>query len=151
LVPGSAPAAVQYFYPDEASLYTATIEQMTAHMDGVYARISGQPDAGVPPLAAFLRFLPFDDILDRTIAGFFYALRSLANREPIAARVLAARYEQQLFRLVALVMTIGYGKQGPPACAEPARTGPSASCWASPSTAEHWPPGCIPHRLRRSP
>jgi AcrR family transcriptional regulator len=139
---GVSPAAVQYFYPDKASLYTAMIEQMTAHMDGVYARISGQPDAGVPPLAAFLRFLLFDDIMDRATAGFFYELWSLAHREPIAARALAALYEQQLIRLVALIraaspdvdvdeathravvimaatdglmMTIGYGKQAPSA------------------------------------
>ena len=141
---GVSLAAVQYFYPDKASLYTAMIDGMTVQMDGIYQGISERLPQDRSRLAEFLRYLLFDDITDPVTAGFFYELWSLAHREPIAARALAALYTQQLARLTSLVrdvdpavdvleatrratlimaatdglmMTIGYGKQ-PPAAVE---------------------------------
>ena len=101
---GVSLAAVQHFYPDKTSLYTAMIGGMTSHMDSVYQEISGRRDHDQPRLTAFLRFLLFEDITDRNTAGFFYELWSLAHREPIAARALASLYEQQLTRLTDLVL-----------------------------------------------
>ena len=145
---GVSVAAVQHFYPDKASLYTAMIEQMTSNMDRVYQGMSDGPAGGTARLAGFLRFLLFDDITTSDTAGFFYELWSLAHREPIAARALASLYEQQLIRLTQLVrdarpsidveeatrraavimaatdglmMTIGYGKTVPPALDGPGK------------------------------
>ena len=137
---GISLAAVQYFYPDKASLYTAMIDGMTSEMDGIYQDISDQCSADASPLTEFLRYLLFEDITDPRTAGFFYELWSLAHREPIAAQALAVLYERQLTRLTQLIcenqpttdadeatqratlimaatdglmMTIGYGKTPP--------------------------------------